>query len=134
MFLSICFIILDILAVTKVIRGAGSPDGINPYWKFAFVFKCLTDTIILDDFKTALDRLRNYRLGKLGNCITSSIGAGGGLSDPLSKMKDSVISPTQKLLDIRDNACTKAGNCDHIDLEAALQSEIRGKISGSSAG
>lgn len=134
MFLSICFIILDILAVTKVIKGAGSPDGINPYWKFAFVFKCLTDTIILDDFKTALDRLRNYRLGKLGNCITSSIGAGGCLSDPQSNMKDSVISPTQKLFDVQDNACTETGNCDHIDLEAALQSEIRGKSCGSSAG
>lgn len=37
MLLSICFIILDILAVTKVISSGQSPDGINPFWKLAFV-------------------------------------------------------------------------------------------------
>ena len=44
MLLSVCFILLDILAVTHVIDGskAGLPDGINPFWKLAFVFKCLT--------------------------------------------------------------------------------------------
>lgn len=31
---------------------------VNPYWKLALVFKCLTDMIILDDFKTCLDKLR----------------------------------------------------------------------------
>jgi hypothetical protein len=54
MVISIIFIIVDVLAVTPVF-----PIGvINPFWKFAFIFKCLTDTIILDDFKTALDKLR----------------------------------------------------------------------------
>ncbi|KAI7764416.1 hypothetical protein LZL87_003621 [Fusarium oxysporum] len=53
MSLSIIFIIVDLLSVTPVI-----PIGyINPFWKFAFIFKCFTDTIILDDFKTALDKL-----------------------------------------------------------------------------
>lgn len=66
MLLSVCFIVLDILSVTKVIKGAGSADGINPYWKVAFVFKCLTDTVVLDDFKTALDRLKEYKLEQLG--------------------------------------------------------------------
>lgn len=39
---SVCFMILDILAVTHVIGGRGLPDGINPFWKLSFIFKCLT--------------------------------------------------------------------------------------------
>jgi len=65
MCLSIGFIIVDILSVTPVL-SVGLPDGINPFWKFAFIFKCFTDTIILDDFKTALDILKRHNLQKLG--------------------------------------------------------------------
>lgn len=61
MSLSIVFIIVDLLAVTPVI----SLGVINPFWKFAFVFKCLTDTIILDDFKTALDKLSRHRRSQI---------------------------------------------------------------------
>ena len=57
MCLSIVFIILDLLAVTPAI----DTGVINPFWKIATVFKCFTDTIILDDFKTALDRLSRRR-------------------------------------------------------------------------
>ncbi|OAL45415.1 hypothetical protein IQ07DRAFT_591724 [Pyrenochaeta sp. DS3sAY3a] len=57
MTLSIICIVIDLLSVTPVI-----PIGvINPFWKFAFVFKCFTDSIILDDFKSALDALSHYR-------------------------------------------------------------------------
>ncbi|KAF5252598.1 hypothetical protein FANTH_2492 [Fusarium anthophilum] len=57
MSLSIIFIIVDLLSVTPVI-----PIGvINPFWKFAFIFKCFTDTIVLDDFKTALDKLITWK-------------------------------------------------------------------------
>ena len=35
---------------------------INPYWKLSLVFKCLTDTIMLDDFKTELRKLGFARL------------------------------------------------------------------------
>ncbi|KAK4894965.1 hypothetical protein LTR27_006832 [Elasticomyces elasticus] len=66
-------IIVDILAVTHVISGDGLPNGINPFWKLAFVFKCLTDTIILDDFKTALDRLKQYKLERLGSIASDNI-------------------------------------------------------------
>jgi len=69
MVLSVAFIICDILSVTQVITGSGLPDGINPFWKLAFVFKCLTDTVVLDDFKTALDRLKQYRLQKMGSVL-----------------------------------------------------------------
>lgn len=34
-------------------------DRINPYWKLTLVFKCLSDNIMLDDFKTELRRLGN---------------------------------------------------------------------------
>ncbi|OIW31291.1 hypothetical protein CONLIGDRAFT_543206, partial [Coniochaeta ligniaria NRRL 30616] len=59
MCVSIVFILVDILSVTKVL-SLELANGINPFWKLAFVFKCLTDTIILDDFKTALDKLSRY--------------------------------------------------------------------------
>jgi hypothetical protein len=82
MCLSIVFIPLDVLSVTGALRSA-MPLGINPFWKvcspsdstgsilillissadgwcilqLCFMFKCLCDTVILDDFKTALDKL-----------------------------------------------------------------------------
>lgn len=65
MVLSIAFIIADICAVTGAFSSV-LPDGLNPFWKLAFVFKCLTDSIVLDDFKTALDRLMRYKLRREG--------------------------------------------------------------------
>jgi hypothetical protein len=64
--LSIIFIILDILTVTGALKLAGT-TGINPFWKLAFVFKCLTDAVVLDDFKMALDRLRAFKISRLGS-------------------------------------------------------------------
>ena len=66
MFLSICFIILDVLSVTSSLKSS-LPVGINPFWKLSFVFKCLTDSVVLDDFKTALDRLRAFKISRLGS-------------------------------------------------------------------
>lgn len=64
MCVSVIFILIDILSVTKVL-SLQLANGINPFWKLAFVFKCLTDTIILDDFKTALDKLSRYKLDQI---------------------------------------------------------------------
>lgn len=64
MCVSIVFILLDILSVTEVL-SLQLANGINPFWKLAFVFKCLTDTIILDDFKTALDKLSRYKMDQI---------------------------------------------------------------------
>ncbi|KAF2128959.1 hypothetical protein P153DRAFT_376288 [Dothidotthia symphoricarpi CBS 119687] len=64
--LSIVFVILDILSVTGALNLPG-PTGINPFWKLAFVFKCLTDSVVLDDFKMALDRLRAFKISRLGS-------------------------------------------------------------------
>lgn len=66
MILSIIFIILDVLSVTDAFKQI-LPVGINPFWKLSFVFKCLTDSVILDDFKTALDRLRAFKISRLGS-------------------------------------------------------------------
>jgi hypothetical protein len=37
MLLSIAFLLVDILAVTHVFDDDSLPDGINPFWKLAFV-------------------------------------------------------------------------------------------------
>lgn len=66
MVLSIVFCLLDILSVTGVLSDA-LPTGVNPFWKLALVFKCLTDTLVLDDFKTALDKLWSLRRESLGS-------------------------------------------------------------------
>lgn len=76
MCLSILFVILDVLAVTSVLQIG----GLNPFWKLAFVFKCFTDTIILDDFKTALDKLSLYRRNKIRGSFS--------FSDPDSALAD----------------------------------------------
>lgn len=64
MILSIIFTIVDILSVTQALKSV-LPDGLNPFWKLSFVFKLLTDSIILDDFKTALDKLCAFNLSRI---------------------------------------------------------------------
>ncbi|KIN00058.1 hypothetical protein OIDMADRAFT_42917 [Oidiodendron maius Zn] len=64
MILSIIFTVLDICAVTGTLKEA-LPIGINPFWKLAFVFRLLADSVILDDFKTALDKLSHYNLSRI---------------------------------------------------------------------
>jgi hypothetical protein len=52
MFISIAFLLTDVIvSALKVTKDS----GINPYWRFALVFKCASDTIFLDDFKSVLD-------------------------------------------------------------------------------
>lgn len=54
MILAVSFTFMDI--ISSIVRMSET-DGINPYWKLALVFKCLTDNIMLDDFKSVLQRL-----------------------------------------------------------------------------
>ena len=58
--LALIFTALDIVA--SLHPFIGTTDGINPFWKLALVFKCLTDAILLDDFKTELKRLGLRRM------------------------------------------------------------------------
>lgn len=73
MILSIAFIILDVCSVTDAFKSI-LPIGINPFWKLSFVFKCLTDSVVLDDFKTALDRLRAFRISRMGSFSVDNSG------------------------------------------------------------
>ena len=58
------------------------PVGINPFWKLSFVFKCLTDSVVLDDFKTALDRLRAFKISHFGSFAAEN-GETGHRAPPL---------------------------------------------------
>ncbi|KAL2822047.1 hypothetical protein BJX63DRAFT_442251 [Aspergillus granulosus] len=60
MCLSLAFVVVDACSVLGAFDSASLPSGVQPFWKLSFVFKCLCDTVILDDFKTALDRMRAY--------------------------------------------------------------------------
>jgi hypothetical protein len=84
MLLSIVFIVLDILTVTGAWKLAGT-TGINPFWKLAFVFKCLTDAVVLDDFKMALDRLRAFKISRLGSFS-------GDMSDSRSRNDGNLVA------------------------------------------
>ncbi|MCJ1270008.1 hypothetical protein MMC22_009901 [Lobaria immixta] len=43
--------------------------GINPYWRLALVFKCASDTIFLDDFKSVLDAITTKAFGRAGGLV-----------------------------------------------------------------
>lgn len=66
MFLSIAFLLTDV-AVSAARVTANS--GINPYWRFALVFKCASDTIFLDDFKSVLDDIVARKFSSTGDTI-----------------------------------------------------------------
>jgi hypothetical protein len=89
MVLSVVFIIMDILSVTGALSLPG-PTGINPFWKFAFVFKCLTDSVVLDDFKVALDRLRAFRISRLGSFS-------GDMSDSRSRNGNNLVATWEEM-------------------------------------
>jgi hypothetical protein len=99
-FLAIVFTIVDILS--SIIPGLSGTDGyipvlsafnrlancynrINPYWKLALVFKCLTDNILLDDFKSVLQRLGDMKedgtIAMLPNSMNVNPGEKTGSAD-----------------------------------------------------
>jgi hypothetical protein len=59
MFISIAFLLTDVAVNAAHVTTA---SGINPYWRFALVFKCASDTIFLDDFKSVLDGILARKL------------------------------------------------------------------------
>lgn len=101
MVIGVAFIIVDVLAVTHVVKGPGLPDGINPFWKLAFAFKCFTDTIILDDFKTALDRLKQFKLQRIGSVPSDGLrGEFSDFSDPAQARRKKGEEKLDRDLDI----------------------------------
>ena len=91
MLMSLGFIIVDICSVTGELNSS-LPQGINPFWKLAFIFKCLTDTIILDDFKTALDKLKEYRLQRM-NSLPYSVGSDNEHGQQRPRLSRAMSSP-----------------------------------------
>ena len=65
MIISIVFVVADICSVSGVFSA--HVFSVNPFWKLATVFKCLTDVVVLDDFKTALDRLRAFQMSRISS-------------------------------------------------------------------
>ncbi|KAI3005581.1 hypothetical protein CBS147346_4247 [Aspergillus niger] len=57
--ISVMFAVVDKCAI-QVENHLDYPPGMEPFWKLAFIFKYLSNTIILDDFRNALDRLRYH--------------------------------------------------------------------------
>ncbi|KAJ5984080.1 hypothetical protein N7481_006179 [Penicillium waksmanii] len=100
MILSIAFIVVDTCSVLNAFKGSDLPTGVEPFWKLSFIFKCLCDTVILDDFKTALDRLRTYWLRKQatgeGFYPLSGQGQGRERSDDIESSQGKIV--THKLV------------------------------------
>ncbi|CAI7638304.1 unnamed protein product [Penicillium pancosmium] len=100
MILSIAFIVVDTCSVLNAFSGSDLPTGVEPFWKLSFIFKCLCDTVILDDFKTALDRLRTYWLRKQatgeGFYPLSGQGQGRDRSDDIESSQGKIV--THKLV------------------------------------
>lgn len=69
--IAIIFTVCDIVA--SVEPTLSLTDGINPYWKLALVFRCLTDNIMLDDFKAVLQRLGALKLDGQRAMLDNSI-------------------------------------------------------------
>ena len=64
MLLSIVFLLTDVAVSAAKVTAS---SGINPYWRFALVFKCASDTIFLDDFKSVLDDIVARKFSSVGD-------------------------------------------------------------------
>jgi hypothetical protein len=64
MILSIVFLLTDVAVSAAKVTAS---SGINPYWRFALVFKCASDTIFLDDFKSVLDDIVARKFSSVGD-------------------------------------------------------------------
>lgn len=100
MLVSVIFTLLDILVVTNVLQKC-LPDGIDPFWQLSTVFKLLTDTMILDDFKSVLDRLHAFKMSKLGadglarQVTTAFEGPGAPPCPSNSALRDQIVESGQ---------------------------------------
>jgi hypothetical protein len=63
---SIAFLLTDVVVSAAKLTAS---SGINPYWRFALVFKCASDTIFLDDFKSVLDDIVARKFSSAGKHV-----------------------------------------------------------------
>jgi hypothetical protein len=77
--------------------------------------------IILDDFKTALDRLKEYKMRRMGSVLSD--GVRGDFTDAeqvRKKRQDPRLSSEAHDSVVRDFSKPSQGS-EHLDLEAALR-------------
>jgi len=85
-------------------------DRINPYWKLALVFKCLTDNILLDDFKSVLQRLSEAK----------EDGTTAMLPDSMNAHPTQKIGVADHQEDIFGGSSSKGGGGPSLDQLAAM--------------
>ena len=85
-FLSIAFLLTD--AAVSAARVTAS-SGINPYWRFALVFKCASDTIFLDDFKSVLDDIVHRKFSSANGTVHRGSNVGMSSSHDARKFSHS---------------------------------------------
>ncbi|EEA21153.1 hypothetical protein TMatcc_001155 [Talaromyces marneffei ATCC 18224] len=130
---SLIFVVLDILSVAGVIN-LGLASGAEPFWKLSFIFKCLSDIVVLDDFKTALDRIQTYWMRRPSRVGLDSRGSRGcGRPSEANKDIESGIElPTLK----KPNVSAEASHSG-LDFLSQPQLRVHGAIddsAGESAG
>jgi hypothetical protein len=76
MMLSIVFLLTDVAVSAAKVTAS---SGINPYWRFALVFKCASDTIFLDDFKSVLDDIVARKFSSVGDSARRGSIPGSGV-------------------------------------------------------
>ncbi|KAH7135950.1 hypothetical protein B0J11DRAFT_576505 [Dendryphion nanum] len=104
MFISIAFLLTDV--VVSALRVAAS-SGINPYWRFALVFKCASDTIFLDDFKSVLDDIVAHRFSSDGGTVHRSSVGRKSSRDPNEFIECDPITPESSPGQTEATVCSK---------------------------
>jgi hypothetical protein len=151
MALSIAFLLTDVVVSAAKLTAS---SGINPYWRFALVFKCASDTVFLDDFKSVLDDIVALKFSSPGNRVfrrsippslsncscgrKGSHSAGRGddfiecnsLEDPTQQpMRTSISSPTSRPKSRYLNIFSKARKTSvpkiYVQQEMAVTSQAR---------
>ncbi|KAF5857259.1 hypothetical protein ETB97_006021 [Aspergillus alliaceus] len=121
--LSIVFMLLDLSAVTGVIRDAVD-RGINPFWKLCLVFKCLCGMIILDDFKTALDKLSARWRSRQGVAQCLSPVWPPRLSTPFYRVQRFIVGTVSRAKKRNHRGISRVKEQDMRAKESAIEHEI----------
>lgn len=98
--------------------------SINPYWKLALVFKCLTDNIMLDDFKTALRKLGAHKFGASGGPHPNGF-ANMSSSEKMSGHEMNEMENPLERLSTRERQTSLSGRA--LDPDEVLDSTGRGR-------
>lgn len=101
---------------------ANLDHSINPYWKLALVFKCLTDNIMLDDFKTALRKLGAHKYDANGG---PQLRGFPGSSEKMSGHEMNQMENPLERLNTRERQTSLSGRA--LEADEVLDSSGRGR-------